>query len=171
MPLPEPHITRYQRWLREQRALHFDSYDALWRWSVGDLQAFWASIWDYFDIQSPTPYQAPARCSVPAAKPGRLRRPKTTKGGTQAAWCAPTRSQGGRLERAAAHHEKKQARRSKAWPRKPTHTRVTGGRTPPCRCAQQWRGKAVYLRTNTPGKAAIRQQRSCTQRGISSNFM
>ena len=54
----EPHITRYQRWLREQRGLSFDSYDALWRWSVTDLEAFWASIWDYFELQSPTPYQA-----------------------------------------------------------------------------------------------------------------
>ena len=54
----EPHITRYQRWLQQTRGLHFDSYDALWRWSVTDLEAFWASIWDYFDIQSPTPYRA-----------------------------------------------------------------------------------------------------------------
>ena len=58
MSLPEPHITRYQRWLQEQRGLSFDSWDALWRWSVSDLPAFWASIWDYFQIQSPTPYQA-----------------------------------------------------------------------------------------------------------------
>ena len=42
MPLPEPHITRYQRWLHDQRGLRFDSYDALWRWSVTDLDAFWA---------------------------------------------------------------------------------------------------------------------------------
>ncbi len=56
--MPEPHITRYRRWLRDQRGLSFDSYDALWRWSTTDLTAFWASIWDYFDVQSPTPYQA-----------------------------------------------------------------------------------------------------------------
>ena len=54
----EPHINRYQRWLRDTRGLQFDSYDALWRWSVSELEAFWASIWDYFDIQSPTPYRA-----------------------------------------------------------------------------------------------------------------
>jgi acetoacetyl-CoA synthetase len=54
----EPHIARYQRWLQQTRGLCFDSYDALWRWSVTDLEAFWASIWDYFDIQSPTPYRA-----------------------------------------------------------------------------------------------------------------
>jgi acetoacetyl-CoA synthetase len=58
MPLPEPHITRYQRWLHDQRGMSFDSYDALWRWSVDDLDAFWASIWDFFEVQSPTPYSA-----------------------------------------------------------------------------------------------------------------
>ncbi len=58
MPQPEAQITRYQRWLHNQRGLQFDSYDALWRWSVSDLVGFWRSIWDYFDIHSPTPYRA-----------------------------------------------------------------------------------------------------------------
>jgi acetoacetyl-CoA synthetase len=53
-----PQITLYQRWLRETRGLSFNSYDALWRWSVDDLPAFWQSIWDYFDLQSPTPRTA-----------------------------------------------------------------------------------------------------------------
>jgi acetoacetyl-CoA synthetase len=61
MPLPEPQILRYTRWLADRHGLHFDAttpagYDALWRWSVGDLRAFWASMWDYFDMQSPTPF-------------------------------------------------------------------------------------------------------------------
>lgn len=63
MSLPEPHIRRYLRWLNETRGLSFDAdtpegYDALWRWSVGDLHAFWGSIWDYFELQSPTPFEA-----------------------------------------------------------------------------------------------------------------
>ena len=53
-----PQIRLYQNWLRDQRGLSFDSYDALWRWSVTDLDAFWQSIWDYFDLQSPTPHSA-----------------------------------------------------------------------------------------------------------------
>lgn len=53
-----PQIRRYQDWLREQRGLSFDSYDALWRWSTTELDAFWQSIWDYFDLQSPTPHSA-----------------------------------------------------------------------------------------------------------------
>ena len=55
------HITRYTRWLASERGLHFDAsthdgYDALWRWSVTDLHQFWRTIWDYFGIVSPTPF-------------------------------------------------------------------------------------------------------------------
>lgn len=53
-----PLITLYRQWLREQRGLHFDSYDALWQWSVDDLNAYWQSIWEYFELQSPTPHTA-----------------------------------------------------------------------------------------------------------------
>lgn len=53
-----PQIRLYQNWLREQRGLEFSDYDALWRWSITDLDAFWQSIWDYFDLQSPTPHSA-----------------------------------------------------------------------------------------------------------------
>ncbi len=51
-------MQRYQDWLRETRGLSFADYRALWTWSTTDLDAFWQSIWDYFDIQSPTPHNA-----------------------------------------------------------------------------------------------------------------
>jgi acetoacetyl-CoA synthetase len=51
-----PQIRLYQDWLHTQRNLTFESYDALWRWSVTDLEGFWQSIWDYFELQSPTPH-------------------------------------------------------------------------------------------------------------------
>jgi acetoacetyl-CoA synthetase len=54
MSLPEPQITRFQRFLRDTQGLEFDTYDALWRWSVTDLEAFWRSIWEFFDVRSPT---------------------------------------------------------------------------------------------------------------------
>ena len=62
MTAREPLITRYTRWLARERGLHFDAtttdgYDALWRWSVTDLPAFWASIWDHFGLHSPTPFK------------------------------------------------------------------------------------------------------------------
>ena len=53
-----PQIRLYQNWLRETRGLSFTDYDALWRWSTSDLDAFWQSIWDYFELQSPTPHSA-----------------------------------------------------------------------------------------------------------------
>jgi acetoacetyl-CoA synthetase len=53
-----PQIRLYQNWLAEQRGLRFDSYDALWRWTTTETEAFWQSIWDYFDLQSPTPHTA-----------------------------------------------------------------------------------------------------------------
>ena len=53
-----PQIRLYQDWLARERGLSFDSYDALWRWSVTDLEAFWQSIWDYFEVYSPTPHSA-----------------------------------------------------------------------------------------------------------------
>ncbi|MDB5930734.1 MAG: acetoacetate--CoA ligase [Polaromonas sp.] len=66
-PTTAPHIPQirlYQDWLREQRGLEFASYDALWRWSTTELGAFWQSIWDYFDLRSPTPHGAALASNV-----------------------------------------------------------------------------------------------------------
>ena len=64
-----PQIRLYQNWLRDQRGLSFDSYDALWQWSVRDLPAFWQSVWDYFDLRSPNPHTAVlAEDRMPGAK-------------------------------------------------------------------------------------------------------
>jgi acetoacetyl-CoA synthetase len=49
-------MTRYMRWLAESRGLAFDDYESLWRWSATEIEDFWASIWDYFDVQAATPY-------------------------------------------------------------------------------------------------------------------
>ena len=50
------HVTRFMRWLEEQRGLRLESYDALWRWSITDLDAFWRSIWEYFEVQASVPF-------------------------------------------------------------------------------------------------------------------
>ncbi|QRF57803.1 acetoacetate--CoA ligase [Variovorax paradoxus] len=70
MPAPNiPQIRLYQDWLRETRGLAFDHYDALWRWSVTELDAFWQSIWDYARIASPTPHTAVlAESRMPGAR-------------------------------------------------------------------------------------------------------
>jgi acetoacetyl-CoA synthetase len=55
---PQPRIADYTAWLARERGLHFDGYEALWRWSTTDIAAFWQSLWDYFGIESPTPHHA-----------------------------------------------------------------------------------------------------------------
>ena len=37
---------------KAERGLRFANYDALWRWSVADIEAFWAAIWDCFEVIS-----------------------------------------------------------------------------------------------------------------------
>ena len=76
----EPHVLRYVRWLGETRGLDFDvtthaGYDALWRWSCADLGAFWQTIFDYFEVRSPTPHSSvlaeatmPGACWFPGAR-------------------------------------------------------------------------------------------------------
>jgi len=49
-------VGRFLRWLSRERGLDFADYAALWRWSVDDLEAFWAAIWDFFEVRSSTPY-------------------------------------------------------------------------------------------------------------------
>ncbi|WP_080058667.1 acetoacetate--CoA ligase [Spirosoma aerolatum] len=50
-------MKRYMDWLFIKKGLYFRDYDDLWDWSVTDLEAFWESIWQFFDVQSHTPYQ------------------------------------------------------------------------------------------------------------------
>ena len=45
-------LTEYMRWLERERGLRFDAYPDLWTWSVGDLAAFWSSIWDFFGVRA-----------------------------------------------------------------------------------------------------------------------
>jgi acetoacetyl-CoA synthetase len=50
-------LTRYTRWLEETRGLRFGDYNALWEWSVADLEAFWASIWEFCEVRAAAPYE------------------------------------------------------------------------------------------------------------------
>ena len=52
-----PQITLYRRWLQEQRGLSFAGYEELRQWSVRDADTFWRTIWDYFELQSATPFE------------------------------------------------------------------------------------------------------------------
>ncbi|HEY7419971.1 MAG TPA: acetoacetate--CoA ligase, partial [Ktedonobacteraceae bacterium] len=52
----QSNLMRYMQWLEEQKGQQFKSREDLWKWSVEHLEDFWASIWQYFDIQASQPY-------------------------------------------------------------------------------------------------------------------
>ena len=69
-------LTAYMRWLEAERGLEFDGdYDALWRWSVDELEDFWASIWEYFERPRVGAVRAgprrAARCRAPSGSRAR----------------------------------------------------------------------------------------------------
>jgi acetoacetyl-CoA synthetase len=62
------HLTHFLGWLAA-RGRRFDSYAALWEWSVDDLEGFWGSLWEYFDIRASRAYQRVlGRQSMPGAE-------------------------------------------------------------------------------------------------------
>lgn len=60
-PAPEQRdharVNEYLRWLGEHRDVELGSWDELRAWSVGELEGFWGSVWDYFGVKSQTPYE------------------------------------------------------------------------------------------------------------------
>ncbi len=44
-------ITDYQAWLERTRGLQFGDYQQLWQWSVEDLDGFWSSIAEFFEVR------------------------------------------------------------------------------------------------------------------------
>jgi acetoacetyl-CoA synthetase len=51
-------MRQYMEWLAKTRGLMFSDYAALWQWSVDAVEAFWESIWEYFDVRSTKSYRA-----------------------------------------------------------------------------------------------------------------
>src|SRR5512134_1482789 len=49
-------LARYMRWLADTRGLRFDDYQALHRWSVEQLEDFWATMWDFLGVRASVPY-------------------------------------------------------------------------------------------------------------------
>jgi acetoacetyl-CoA synthetase len=49
-------ITRYLKWLAEEKGLCFEDYSSLWQWSVTEIEDFWQSLWDFFEIKASRPY-------------------------------------------------------------------------------------------------------------------
>ncbi|MFP5307811.1 MAG: hypothetical protein ACLGI7_18570, partial [Gammaproteobacteria bacterium] len=49
-------VARYIEWLRAEGRADVVDYPTLWQWSVTEIERFWASIWDYFEVESDAPY-------------------------------------------------------------------------------------------------------------------
>jgi acetoacetyl-CoA synthetase len=62
-------LTRYMGWLKTRKGLAFADYHALWQWSVDQVEDFWESIWQYYDIKASSPYtRVLAERKMPGAK-------------------------------------------------------------------------------------------------------
>ncbi|HEX8025864.1 MAG TPA: AMP-binding protein, partial [Candidatus Limnocylindrales bacterium] len=58
-------IGTYLDRLAAEDGTRFDDYDALWRWSTGDPDAFWRSIWAFFEVSPTTPAVGLADARMP----------------------------------------------------------------------------------------------------------
>jgi acetoacetyl-CoA synthetase len=62
-------LRAYMDWLAAERGVTAATYDELWQWSVDDLDGFWSSIADYFDVRFEQPPQAVlTRREMPGAR-------------------------------------------------------------------------------------------------------
>jgi acetoacetyl-CoA synthetase len=64
-------LTRYARWLTDEHGVELPEYDyrALWRWSVDHLEECYASLWEYFAIDSDDGYERVlGRAEMPGAQ-------------------------------------------------------------------------------------------------------
>ena len=62
-------VADFLRWLREKRGLDFANYGELQAWSAREIEAFWAAIYDYFEVMSDTPYETVlAKREMPGAQ-------------------------------------------------------------------------------------------------------
>src|SRR5690625_1818211 len=53
----QSNIRKYMDWLKSEKNLNFSDYPSLWAWSVEDIEDFWASLWEYFNIIYEKPYE------------------------------------------------------------------------------------------------------------------
>jgi acetoacetyl-CoA synthetase len=49
-------MTQYMQWLASEKGLSFQDYNSLWQWSVTEIEEFWQSLWEFFDIQASKPF-------------------------------------------------------------------------------------------------------------------
>ncbi|MGO2424415.1 MAG: acetyl-coenzyme A synthetase N-terminal domain-containing protein, partial [Brevibacterium aurantiacum] len=49
-------IGAFLTWVNAKFGYSFDGWDDLYAWSITDIEDFWESVWEYFDVKSHSPY-------------------------------------------------------------------------------------------------------------------
>ncbi len=50
--IADSNLQKYQRWLKKTKGLTFEDYQHLWEWSCTNIEEFWKSLWEYFEVIS-----------------------------------------------------------------------------------------------------------------------
>ena len=62
-------MTRFMSWVGERQDRAFVDYEELWRWSVEELEEFWACLWEFCGVRCSQPYeQVLAAREMPGAR-------------------------------------------------------------------------------------------------------
>ncbi len=48
--IQDSNLYHFMIWLNKNHGLHFEDYDALWQWSIGNIEEFWTTMFEYFEI-------------------------------------------------------------------------------------------------------------------------
>lgn len=48
--IADAQVAEFARFVEQRTGGAYPDYQALWRWSVEDIDGFWAALWDYFDL-------------------------------------------------------------------------------------------------------------------------
>ncbi len=46
----QSNLQLFMGWLKGKKGIDFQDYQKLWEWSTQNIEAFWESIWEYFDL-------------------------------------------------------------------------------------------------------------------------
>ncbi len=50
-------LARFMAWTGERRGRRFADYGELWKWSIDELEDFWAAVWEFCAVRSSKPYE------------------------------------------------------------------------------------------------------------------
>lgn len=48
--IDQTNLKHFQDWLFHNKGRSFENYDELWNWSVNEIEDFWESVWQYFQV-------------------------------------------------------------------------------------------------------------------------